>query len=83
MDEARQRWFAFLCRSTVSLARFLGGLVLINIAVFGLFAAALLLGGSIAFLVGPLVAICLILFIVQSMNRRDDPRHAKRPHDNP
>ena len=33
--------------------------------------------------VGLLAGASFILFVVQRINRRDDPRHAKRPPDHP
>jgi len=64
----------------------IGGLV------FALLIAAVSLAGLVAanhqdfvamLLASPFVGAWIVLSIVQAINRRDDPRHAKRPPDPP
>jgi hypothetical protein len=84
MDQKRNLLRDTLCASIIALAKFAGGLLIVNAVMFGLFGMAILVGPWFVHYAGGLfLGAYAVLAIVQRINRRDDPRHARRPSDRP
>ncbi len=84
MDQKRKLLPDAFCAGIISLAKFAGGLLIVNAVMFGIFGMAILVGPWFVHYAGGLfLGACAVLIIVQQINRRDDPRHARRPSDRP